>query len=260
MVVSLVFKEFKEKIITYIMSLSSFGMVENLRIKLVKIYKDTLTNSPIYNQKPKLIDSIDIPEVSRQTSNCKIEVVNTDTLLLADTAVNNKYNPLVLCFADDHLPGGFVTSGARAQEEEIWRRTNICKSLNEEFYPLTKTNMILSPKVTVFKDTSYNIIDPFVVDILSIAALRTPERKDDKYLFDDDYKVMYNKIDSIFRVAIFNKNDSLILGAFGCGSFSNPVREVVNIFREMITKYSGSFSYIGFAIIDKTVCGEFTFS
>lgn len=70
---------------------------------------------------------------------------------------------------------------------------------------------------------------------------------------------MKMRMETIFRVAapgvdrtMINGNDSLLLGAFGCGAFSNPPKVVAQIFRELIGKYSHFFTEIGFAVLD---CG-----
>ena len=39
-----------------------------------------------------------------------------------------------------------------------------------------------------------------------------------------------------------------VLGAFGCGAFGNPARQVAEIYREQISQRSASFSVIAFAI------------
>jgi uncharacterized protein (TIGR02452 family) len=158
---------------------------------------------------------------------------------------------LVLCFADDNLPGGFVTSGAGAQEEEIWRRTNMCKVLNKynNYYPLQSNQLLLVSQVSVFKDSSGIFIDPFVIDLINAVAVKSPQIRDDEYANSSEYSSMDNKIRNIFILAIGNKNDSLVLGAFGCGSFSNPPRPVARIFKKYIDIYNKYFKHIGFAIL-----------
>ncbi len=104
----------------------------------------------------------------------------------------------------------------------------------------------------MFKDQSYDTLkNPFQIDILSISAIRSPELKDGEYANNDDLKIMDKKIESIFKLGIKNKYDSLVLGAFGCGSFSNPPEIVAQLFKKYTAKYGGHFHLIGFAILGK---------
>ncbi len=60
---------------------------------------------------------------------------------------------------------------------------------------------------------------------------------------------MEQKIDALFKVAIKNKHDSLILGALGCGVFKNPPEVVAELFRQAVVKYGCHFKKIGFAVL-----------
>lgn len=229
---------------------------ELTRIVRVKAYQDTLCSSPKYNGPlPQLLsynyDSIYEPK-PYINSDCKFNVINADTLNVAENLVSKGLNPLVLCFADDNIPGGFVSSGAGAQEEEIWRRTNISKALanQSDIYPLEWNELLLIRQVTVFKDTSYQKMEtPFTVDILNAVALRSPSITNDEYTESLSYKLMDDKIGAIFKSAIHNENDSIVLGAFGCGSFSNPPKVIAELFRKHATIFNDKFKQITFAVL-----------
>jgi len=64
--------------------------------------------------------------------------------------------------------------------------------------------------------------------------------------------LMDNKIDSMFRIAYQHNIEGLILGAFGCGAFSNPTETVIKLFNNAISQYDKCFKYIGFAIRNDT--------
>ena len=68
---------------------------------------------------------------------------------------------------------------------------------------------------------------------------------------EENYKVMYSRIKRILEISILNHNDSIILGAFGCGVFGNDPSEVSTIFRRLIIeeKYGYYFKVIVFAIL-----------
>jgi len=134
---------------------------ELIRISRVRTFQDTKLNSPkyrgqglrsmIYESREPSLRSLSQTlhaSILRGTGELGapvVEVLNMDTLEAAESLVLKGLNPLVLCYADDKLPGGFVSSGAGAQEEEIWRRTNIARIMEEEshlYYPL-KWNELL---------------------------------------------------------------------------------------------------------------------
>lgn len=57
---------------------------------------------------------------------------------------------------------------------------------------------------------------------------------------------------TIFRIALANNNDSLVLGAMGCGAFRNPPAHVARIFHEVMdeAEFKNRFKKIVFAILD----------
>ena len=58
-----------------------------------------------------------------------IEVVNADCLSEGIRLINMGYNPAILNMASRQNPGGGVVNGAGAQEEGLFRRTNLHCSL-----------------------------------------------------------------------------------------------------------------------------------
>lgn len=178
-----------------------------------------------------------------------IEICNEDTLNMAIRYKENNLNPLVLNMASDICPGGGVRKGSMAQEECIFRRTNAFQTHYYEFYPLSSSQIIYSPSITIVKDSNYNLLKKYInISMISVPAIRNPQLINKKYK-EFDYILMFNKIESIFKVAIINNHDSLVLGALGCGAFNNPPHEVARIFKILIDKYKSFFKYIGFAIL-----------
>ena len=53
------------------------------------------------------------------------------------------------------------------------------------------------------------------------------------------------------KVAYEENYDTVILGAFGCGAFSNPSELIAKFYKKIIDKYfAGAFKKIIFAILD----------
>lgn len=57
-----------------------------------------------------------------------------------------------------------------------------------------------------------------------------------------------SRIQRIFEVAMTNKAEVLILGAFGCGAFCNPPELVAEVFAEFTEKYRKCFDVIEYAV------------
>lgn len=171
----------------------------------------------------------------------------------------------VLNFANPHEPGGGVFRGATAQEESLCRSSNLYFGLNtpylmENYYFWHKNNtgemysdkVIYSPGVTVFKsDHLYPVMleKTFQVDVITCAAPYRPSlnKREVETLLPE---VLYGRIRNILEVAIANKVEVLILGAFGCGAFENPRKMVAGQFRRLLVDegYRGCFKRTVFAI------------
>ena len=85
-------------------------------------------------------------------------------------------SPLQLNMANADDPGGGVTRGARAQEEDICRRTTLYPMLDETLYPLEADELLYTPNVKIVKDGNYQPLQATeVIDgVLSSAALCQP--------------------------------------------------------------------------------------
>ena len=184
--------------------------------------------------------------------------------------IDNGLKPAVLNMASFHTPGGGVISGSSAQEENLFRRTNLFKSLyqfhhlgdeygieqREERYPLEMNyGGIYSPKVIVFRgsdDVDYQLMEePFYVDIITLPAVKNPRVEDGKIVPWVE-TVIKNKIKQILNIALENENDSLVLSAFGCGAYGTPPEQMAKFFADVLAseKYQGLFKVIHFAILN----------
>lgn len=206
-----------------------------------------------------------------------LKVIDSDCLYAAEDLVRQGFNPCVLNMASFHTPGGGVTRGSSAQEENIFRRTNIFKSLyqfnnigteygvkqREERYPLDYNfGGIYTPHVTVFKggdDVDYKPLEqPFEVGVVSVAAVKNPRCENGK-LVPWVVDILKNKIRQILDIALENGHDSIVLSAFGCGAYKTPPTEMARLFKEILTSdnYKNAFKVIYFAIINvKSTNGE----
>lgn len=201
-----------------------------------------------------------------------IAVEPMDCLTMAEREVRKGNSVAVLNMASLVTPGGGVLKGSGAQEENIFRRTNIFKTLypfkvgiarefniipNIKQYPLDENfGGIYSPDITVFKgqeDQGYPLLSkPFKVNVVTVAAYRNPELTNDgKFTVEVEAKTR-NKIKTILNICLINGNDTIILSAFGCGAFHTPPSLMARLFKEILEseEYKNRFKFVGFAILN----------
>lgn len=218
---------------------------------------------------------IDIPNVTDKE--CKVVVSMKRSFEAASAYAKEGKKVCVLNFASSTNPGGGVTRGSSAKEEALCRCSTLypCLNVNElfdEFYqphraamnPLYNDDIIYTPGVTVFKSDE---TDPemmyeskwYQVDILTCAApnlRQVPSNYMNPFAGDspaeiensDLMKLHLKRIEKMFKVAIDNGAQVLILGAFGCGAFRNPPALVARAFKTVQEKYGKYFDAIEYAI------------
>lgn len=184
---------------------------------------------------------------------CKTEitVVNNDSINAGLDIQRKGYNPVILNFANRQTAGGGVLKGSRAQEETIFRRTNLYRSLyqfmpyaerynvrkNWRQYPMDKNyGGIYTPYATVFRDTDYSLLSkPEKISFVSVAAMNRP-RLIDGEIAPELIEGTLNKMRTILRIGLYHGHDSIILGAFGCGAFQNPPKHIALLFKQVINE------------------------
>ena len=171
---------------------------------------------------------------------------------------------LVLNFANAVSPGGGVTRGARAQEEDLCRKSTLYVSLksseascyytyNRKHYSNMGTDsMVLSPYVEVFKDEKGNYLqESAVVSVLSCAA---PMVLFGKWTSMKRYReILYRRICAIIKCAVVNGYKFLVLGAWGCGDFGNDPKLISDLFYDAFqTIGTSDFEIVEFAVLCKS--------
>lgn len=219
----------------------------------IRVWKDTKTR--INRDRLPIRDSVKYTfsllgqslKLPHHLEPAKIHVFNADTFDIAYGARVSGQNPLVLNMANHLNPGGGVESGARAQEECLFRRSNYSNTLTRRFYPIRDNEVVYSPVVSVIKDSGYDLSEPWQCACIAVAALRMSP--DAIKFTPQEHDMMEKKIRMMFRTAIMYGHDSLVLGAFGCGAFNNPPIEVCNIFDDVMGDYLHHFKDIYFAVL-----------
>jgi uncharacterized protein (TIGR02452 family) len=186
-----------------------------------------------------------------------VEVTPEDSLVAGQRLHAAGFNPCILNFADDLDAGGVVDNGNSAQEESLWRRTNLCATQLQSFYPLVQAPAgvqegIYTPLATVFKGPEPECADlahPWPAAFIAVPGLKYPRVNHQKMVCLDDMMAMRAKIELIFQAAKEAGHDSLVLGALGCGVWRAPPRQMAEIFRALCAQYNGVFRHITFACL-----------
>ena len=166
----------------------------------------------------------------------------------------------LLDFASYKKPGGGFINGSKAQEEDICSKSTLYPILKlfEPIYKRRKGNkgeygddLLYIPEVYFVKNPELgDFYSSFYADVIVSAAPNAKilrEHCDERYI----NRILFNRIENIFKVAIDNNIDCLILGAYGTGVFDNNIMVVATAFKEYCDMYHGYFEKIIFAIPDK---------
>jgi uncharacterized protein (TIGR02452 family) len=189
----------------------------------------------------------------------KVRLITADTLTAAHIlAYPSKYgsseprpskkapNICILNMASPLRPGGGVLTGATSQEEFLCARTTLLPSLQESYYRLPEFGGIWSPDILVFHNNSAlgdakGELGPgerYWVDVISAGMLRFPELEggedEIKRLSRSDRGVVEKKMRGVLRIAAHKGVRKLVLGAWGCGAYGNPVVDVAQAWRRVL--------------------------
>ena len=188
-----------------------------------------------------------------------LTVANQDCLEAAAALKSKGATVAVLNLSDDETAGGVVFNGSRAQEESLWRRTALCVTQKQGFYPLG-LEAIYSADVPVLRGTEEEghpwLNEVYRVNFIACPALCCPERVEspdepEGDLTETDKQELAARLRLILRVAAANGNDAVVLGAMGCGAWRSPPRPVARVFRRVLPEFNGVFRDIYIAILTK---------
>lgn len=171
----------------------------------------------------------------------------------------------VLSFANGIIPGGRYRAGGLAQEEDMCRLLpQLYPSLvaNSDSYPLSPDRVLISRDMYAIRQPgSYNLCAKLgSCTVLSAAmpcglADRRPKGGWVGSVWEQRVTLT---IRAVLAAARYTGHANLVLGAFGCGAFGNPARQVARIFREQLEseEFRGAFSCVVFAVIDPVGTGN----
>ncbi|KAK1513476.1 uncharacterized protein CCOS01_14418 [Colletotrichum costaricense] len=157
---------------------------------------------------------------------------------------NKETRVAVLNMASPLTPGGGFVNGAGSQEESLCMRTTLLPSLKDEYYRLPELGAIYTPDVLVFRDEDADDVlekrDRWFVDCISAAMLRNPEIERDEYtgfshyVQEKDRQLILEKMKIVLRICQLKGIKKIVLGAWGCGAYGNPVAEVAKAWKKAL--------------------------
>ena len=249
---------------TFLVQQGYYYNAENQKISFSDA-QDMVLNTKFYHSS-YLVNHI--PTINGETI---VKVENIDCLLAAEQMLKEGYHPAVLNMAGRQNPGGGVQTGAGAQEENLFRRTNLFQSLyqfapyasnfglhkSKYQYPLDRNfGGVYTPNAIVFRGTEqegYPLLDkPFQMAFIAVAGINRPALESSERIVPDLVEPVKNKIRTIFRIGLLHGHDSLVLGALGCGAFRNPPSHIAKLFHEIMEEpeFKNKYKLLLFAILD----------
>ena len=185
-----------------------------------------------------------------------VELVATDSVSAVFEA-DQEYKVAVLNFASYKNPGGRFLDGSKAQEECLCHESylyNVLKEFEDSYYKenckvlnkaLYTNKALYSPNVEFFRGDKVA-----VADVITCAAPNyTPGKRYHSVTALENKQALESRITYVLNIANDNDADILILGAFGCGVFSQEPEIVAKMFLEKLANYS--FTKVVFAVPDK---------
>jgi len=170
-------------------------------------------------------------------------IIENDTFSMASGIENS----CCLNFASYKNPGGGYKGPAQAQEEDLFRRSNLPELLDNEiilpYYPLTGLKGFYCPKVVVNKNSKLEEDEPFETSVITLAAVNNPQPGEEQ--------LMKDKIDRVLHIAADNNVENLILGSWGSGAYGGSANFIAKAFKDHLQKFDGVFKTVIFAIPDK---------
>lgn len=218
--------------------------------------------------------------------NTLFDCVNSDCADVALELVNDGYNTAILNLASNVSPGGGYHHGTNAQEECLCQMSTLSQSLYQfgdlKYKHIREANLpnysnvypmdinyggIFTKTVRFFRNNKskyYSLRDkPFSCSVITVASLsnrlKNSYTNDERGYFNSDgtftnegYEIEANKIRTIYRIALDNGIDGLVLGAFGCGVYNLLPVEVSKLFLDILNEdeFKGNFKKIVFAIYE----------
>lgn len=166
----------------------------------------------------------------------------------------------VLNFASPKNPGGGFLKGASAQEENLCLRSTLFPAITiKKFHPMPVVSCLYTSDICVFRDGD-NLRkdlapeDRYYLDVITSGMVASPKVKDGRYEIPEVRELVRKKIRLVMRLCVDKGVQKVVLGAWGCGAYRNPLQEIVEAFKEVLTdgqEHWEGVEEVVFAILDR---------
>lgn len=203
--------------------------------------------------------------VLKNDNQTSFSITNEDAVS-AILRLNNegKKNMLCLNFASAKNPGGGFLNGALAQEESLAVSSALygCQMNAFDYYTTHRNmksciytdGMIHSPNVPVFRNKNGVLVSNYASCsfITSAAVNKGVIKLKETHLLDTVNDIMDTRIEKMLALCVKEKQETLILGAWGCGVFQNEPKDIAGLFHKHLQgKFKNQFKNVVFAIYAK---------
>ena len=205
------------------------------------------------------------------SNNTQIEVINKTTI---GAVLNENSKCCVLNFASYKTPGGGVLEGYGSQEESLCYVSNLYDELYQfkyTFYErhkmlgmnkgLYSSEAIYSEDINIIKDENFNLRELRTMNVITMAAPYAKIiRRYNPDMIDLIYSALRERCKRVLEIAINYNQETLVLGAFGCGVFQNNLDDLIEIWYNLLTgEFNNKFKKVIFAVPDKISFSKFKY-
>jgi hypothetical protein len=241
------------------------GAIKDLN---VEIYRDTWERLPKFcKEQPVTVHNYpDVLPVNQRRGEtpCEVAVWNMDCLEAVQqlSAKHPGCRIGLMNPANQVHPGGGVTKGARALDEDLHRRTTLAAAselggINNgggelARFPIPERGCTRVDNVYALKDREYQLLEaPFSFSVVNVAALNQPPLTPDRQHMQPPYlRLSLERIRSALAALIDGGIRHAVLVALGCGAFENPPHDIARLFRIALQEYRFHFDAVVFAVIE----------
>ena len=238
-------------------------------VELKNELKNAVDNTLLYT--PDQLTNLLKRSLGKGKSCIKFEVSSETTQASAHRlVVKEGVSDLVLLnFASARNVGGGFLNGAKAQEEDLARCSGLypCLLTQPQYYEANRRqssllytdHIIYSPKVPWFRINSHDAPDQlFLASVITAPAPNAGQFLRQKQGNPSDLgKCLKRRCGMILAVANENNHRNLLLGAWGCGAFSNNPDMVADAFAYWLeSDFSDAFDRVVFAVYENSGYGS----
>lgn len=192
------------------------------------------------------------------------DVPTMEIELVAEDSVSAIFNhsegkTAVLNFASYKNPGGQYLNGSMAQEEALCDSSFLYNVLSQKgsYYAWNnahKNKALYTNRALYTQDVLFfnkNNGSTQLCDVITCAAPnRTASRRYNMASDVENNKALVERILFVLNIAVDQKVETLILGAYGCGVFGQKAETVATIFKHYLRNTHKCFKKVIFAIPD----------